>query len=207
MADEDNGQTEQESDPATPGGAPFEETTGTPELTELRKKADELEQSVAQLKDQLLRKAAEFDNYKKRTEAETVSVIRYANEDLLLKILPVVDDLERSFKALVAGNPGAADTAPAAAPEVQRREASFISGVELIFGKLRKTLEQVGLKPFESAGNPFYPGLHDALLQVPRYDMPQHSVVEEIDRGYQLNDKVVRHARVVVSAKSDAVDQ
>ena len=109
MNDEENGQRVQEGDSAGAGGAPVD-AAETPELAELRKKTEELEQAVAQLKDQLLRKAAEFDNYKKRTEAETVSVIRFANEDLLLKLLPVVDDLERSFRAL-GKNAGGVDTA------------------------------------------------------------------------------------------------
>ncbi len=208
MADEDNGQTERVDDSATMGEAPSVDATGTPEIAELRKKTEELEQAVAQLKDQLLRKAAEFDNYKKRMEAETISVIRFANEDLLLKLLPVVDDLERSFKALEgSANPGTGDDAPASPQDAQRKETSFISGVELIRGKLKKILEQVGLKEFESAGRPFDPALHDALLQVPREDMPHHTVVEEIEKGYQLHEKVVRHARVIVSSKSDAGDQ
>ncbi|HLF14497.1 MAG TPA: nucleotide exchange factor GrpE [Bacteroidota bacterium] len=205
MAEEENGQTALEGGSGAADGAPVEPAE-TPELAELRKKTEELEQSVTQLKDQLLRKAAEFDNYKKRTEAETISVIRFANEDLLLKLLPVVDDLERSFRALGA-NSGIGDPAAADPPDGPRKEAAFIGGVELIHGKLKKILEQVGLKPFESAGKPFDPELHDALLQVPRDDMPHHTVVEEIDRGYQLNDRVIRHARVIVSSKTGSGDQ
>jgi molecular chaperone GrpE len=200
MTEVESGQREQANDEGPRGDAPVEPGE-SPEFAELRKKCDELEQTVTQLKDQLLRKAAEFDNYKKRTEAETLSVIRFANEDLLLRILPVVDDLERSFKVLGARPEGTATDAPAEA-EPARREAAFVAGVELIFGKLRKALEQAGLKPFESVGKPFDTELHDALLQVPREDLPHHTVVEEIDRGYMLNDKVVRHARVIVSSQT-----
>jgi molecular chaperone GrpE len=204
MAEVESGQSDPENEGAIQGGAP-DDAGESPEIVELRKRCDEFEQTVSQLRDQLLRKAAEFDNYKKRTEAEALSVIRYANEDLLLKILPVVDDLERSFKALggKTAPPAPAASAPDAPAdgETARREAAFIAGVELIFGKLRKTLEQVGLTPFESVGKPFDPELHDALLQVPREDLPHHTVVEEIDRGYQLNDRVVRHARVIVSSQ------
>jgi molecular chaperone GrpE len=198
MTEVDNGREERENEATPHGGAPVDPGE-TPETAELRKKCDELEQTVTQMKDQLLRKAAEFDNYKKRTEAEALSVIRFANEDLLLKVLPVVDDLERSFKALGA-KPASGE--PPADAEAARREASFIAGVELIYGKLRKALEQAGLKPFESVGKPFDPELHDALLQVPREDVPHHTVVEEIDRGYQLNERVIRHARVIVSSQS-----
>ena len=200
MADEENGQTLPGGDSGVPDGTSAD-AIETTELVELRKKTEALEQIVSQSKDQLLRKAAEFDNYRKRTEAETASVIRLANEDLLLKLLPVVDDLERSFRAL-GTNPAEGDAAGAGSANGSRKETSFISGVELIRGKLKKILEQVGLKPFESAGRPFDPELHDALLQVPRDDMPHHTVVEEIDCGYQLNDRIIRHARVIVSSKS-----
>jgi molecular chaperone GrpE len=201
MAEIENGRTEGEA--IAPGDVPLD-TGESPEVAELRKKIEELEQSTAQLKDQLLRKAAEFDNFKKRSEAEALSVIRFANEDLLLKVLPVLDDLERSFKAL--GGKQEASGQDAAA-EADRREASFISGGELIYGKLRKALEQAGLKPFESVGRPFNPELHDALLQVPREDLPHHTVVEEVDRGYQMNERVIRHARVIVSSKPAADDR
>jgi len=199
MAEVENGLTEQENEATLPGGPPVD-AGDTPETAELRKKCDDLEQTVTQLKDQLLRKAAEFDNYRKRTDAESLAVVRFANEELLLKLIPVVDDLERSFKAL-GPRPVPTGKDAAADGETNRREASFVAGVELIFGKLRKTLEQVGLKPFESVGKPFNPELHDALLQVPREDVPHHTVVEEIDRGYQLNDRVIRHARVIVSSQ------
>jgi molecular chaperone GrpE len=199
MAEVEGGQTEFEDEGSFNEDSPAGQGEAL-ETVELRKKCEELEQTVAQLKDQLLRKAAEFDNYKKRTEAEALTVIRFANEDLLLRILPVVDDLERSFKALGPGRETAGAGAPADAEPV-RRETAFIAGVELIFGKLRKALEQAGLKPFESVGKPFDPELHDALLQVPREDVPHHTVVEEIDRGYQINDRVIRHARVIVSSQ------
>ena len=179
------------------------EMTDTSAEPETSARVAELEALIAQAKDQLLRKAAEFDNYKKRTEAETVAVIRFANEDLLLRLLPVLDDFERSFKALrktSAGTDGNADGPPSAG---DRATDAFISGIDLIYGKFRKVLEQAGLTPFESAGQPFDPELHDALLQVPRDDVPHHTVVEEIERGYRLDDKGVRHARVIVSSKND----
>jgi len=160
----------------------------------------ELELALAQTRDQLLRKAAEFDNYKKRMEAETGAVIRFANEDLLLKLLPVLDDFERSFKALRAAPPAAGEQPATPAQGQTQKPDAFIAGVELISGKFRKILEQAGLKPFDSVGEPFDPELHDALLQVPREDVPHHTVVEEIEKGYRLNEKVLRHARVIVSS-------
>src|SRR5258706_401187 len=95
--------TENQTDPTKPGSAPRGEPLQIPELTELdmlSARITELESTLNQYKDQLLRKAAEFDNYKKRIENDYASVIRYSNEDLISKLLPVIDDLERSMKAI-----------------------------------------------------------------------------------------------------------
>lgn len=202
MAEAENGAVEREEERSPEDAAP-DAAPEAPDIAELTRKNAELEALAAQLRDQLLRKAAEFDNYKKRTEADALSVVRFANEDLLLKLLPVVDDLERSFRAL-----GKVEERAGEAPsgEAASRAAAFISGVELIRAKLMKTLEQVGLKPFDSVGLPFDPDLHDALLQVGRDDVPHHTVIEEIDRGYQLNDRVIRHARVIVSSKPGSAE-
>src|SRR5207247_1776981 len=143
-------------------------------------RVNELESSLVQYKDQLLRKAAEFENYKKRTESDYASLVRYANEDLILKLLPVVDDFERSLKARKAsGNDGG------------ENESVFLQGLELIFNKFRKILDSQGLKHFEVLGKPFDPHLHDALMQVPRKDVPPHTVIEEIEKGFMLHDKVI----------------
>lgn len=200
----------------TPGGedlSPGDEGAGgigeEPGVSGTNARIEELERDLAQLKDQLLRKAAEFENYKKRTESELVSTIRFASEDLLSKLLPVLDDFERSFKAL---GPAANDTGAASGPaqakgDTDRKQDAFVGGIRLIHGKFRKILEQVGLKAFDSAGKPFDPGLHDALLQVPREDLPHHTVVEEIEKGYMLHEKVVRHARVIVSSQSGGPEE
>ena len=164
-----------------------------PELTELdmlSAKIAELEQGVTQYKDQLLRKAAEFENYKKRTENDYGSIIKYSNEDLISKLLPVVDDFERSLKALQKNKPAADDV--------------FARALELIYNKLLKILEAQGVKHFEVLGLPFDPQLHDALMQIPRADVAPHTVIEEVEKGYRLQDKVIRHARVVVSSEASA---
>src|SRR5262245_27204935 len=135
MAGAEDEPTEMEGERPTEGGAEggVPDAPESPETAELRKRCDELEQTVAQLRDQLLRKAAEFDNYRKRTDAESASIVKFANEDLLLKLLPVVDDLERSFRALAGPKPGVEGTPAAGGTEAAaRKEAAFISGVELI---------------------------------------------------------------------------
>jgi molecular chaperone GrpE len=136
----------------------------------------------------LLRKAAEFDNYEKRAEADGVLVVRYANEALISSLIPILDDFARSLKS---------------GREIKEHE-SFYKGVELIHSKFVRLLESHGLVPFESLGKPFDVNYHDALLQVPRSDLTPHTIVEEIERGYKLFDKVLRHAKVIVSAEPEA---
>jgi molecular chaperone GrpE len=153
-------------------------------LEQLRRELEEAGRSAQAYKDQFLRKAAEFENYKRRSEAEYLNLVRNANEGLINALLPVVEDLTRSLKA----GSGQADG------------ESFYRGVELIYQKLMKVLEAQGLAPFDSPGMPFDVDYHDALLQVPRDDVPPGTVVEEIARGYKLNDRVLRHAKVIVSA-------
>jgi molecular chaperone GrpE len=143
-----------------------------------------LEQQLSQLRDLLLRRSAEFENYKRRVEQESLTTIRMANEGLILAILPIMDDLERSLKA------GKSSNDPAA----------FYRGVELIAQKLVKVLESQNVRAFESTGQPFDVHRHDALLQVPKADVPPHTIIEEVERGYEMHEKVIRHAKVVVSA-------
>jgi molecular chaperone GrpE len=149
----------------------------------LRAQLAEAQALAESLRDQLLRKAAEFENYKRRSEADFGVIIRNANESLLLALLPVLDDFGRS---LGAGR------------DAQNHEA-LLTGVEMIRTKFLKILEKQGVVPFESTGKPFDVDYHDALLQVPRSDMPAHTVIQEVEPGYMLHDKVLRHAKVTVS--------
>jgi molecular chaperone GrpE len=153
-------------------------------LEQLQGELEEAAKSAQAYKDQFLRKAAEFENYKRRSEAEYLNTVKNANEGLITALLPIVEDLTRSLKSGTGQTDGEA----------------FYRGVELIYQKLMKILESQGLAPFDSAGKPFDVDYHDALLQVARDDVPPGTVIEEIARGYKLNDKVLRHARVIVSA-------
>ena len=159
-----------------------EATEGTRRDTD--KELQEAKTENDRLKDQLLRKAAEFENYKRRNELDWQNFQRLANERVLLSILPILDDLTRSLKG------GNDDTTYDA----------FYHGVELIFTKLLQTLKAQGVEPIEALGKPFNVDEHDALLQVPRSDVPDHTVVEEVEKGYRLNDRVLRHAKVIVSS-------
>lgn len=171
---------QQEQKTSTENPAPLP----TAEMEELQGKLEEALKAAEVSRDQMLRKAAEFENFKRRTESEYLNVIRNANEALLLSLLPVVSDLRRSLKA----------------GRESLENDPFYKGIELIFQKLMKTLETQGVQPFDSVGKPFNVEYHDALLQVPRDDVPPNTVVEEIEQGFMLNEKVLRHAKVVVSS-------
>jgi molecular chaperone GrpE len=193
MAEEilQNGDTEptEQSDTRT-AETPEEQGTGTPadidaHVTELQQKLEDAQKLADSYKDQLLRKAAEFDNFKKRTEADYINLVKSANEGLITSLIPILDDFTRSMKS---------------GREVKEHESLF-KGVELIYTKFIKLLESHGLKPFDSVGKPFNVEYHDALMQLPRSDVPPHTVVEEIERGYKLFEKIIRHAKVIVSTE------
>lgn len=149
-------------------------------------KVAELEKQVDQYKDLLLRKAAEFENYKRRAENEAVTVVQFANEELISSILPILDDLERSLKL----------------GKEKKEGESFYRGIELIHQKMMKALTSQGVSVLETVGKEFNVDYHDALMQLPRSDVPHHTVLEEVEKGYTLHNKVIRHAKVVVSSQS-----
>jgi molecular chaperone GrpE len=181
MSEENNmqGQEQQKAGPEnTEQNAPAKS-----EVDLLNEKIAELERQTIQLKDQLLRKAAEFDNYKRRTENDFAALTKFAGENIISQLLPVLDDFNRSLKSV----------------KEKRENDSFTKGIELIYAKLLKVLEAQGLKTMDVVGKEFSVDLHDALMQMPRADVPPHTILEEVDKGYMLFDKVIRHAKVVVS--------
>jgi len=156
------------------------------ELKQSQEKIIELEKQLNEYKDAYLRKAAEFENYKHRVDKEQSNLLKYAGEAVIKNILPVYDDLERSLEHI--GN-----------------ESSFESlkkGVELVFEKFTKILNAQGVKKIEAKGKPFDVDLHEALMQQPAEGVDPHTVLEVIEQGYIYKDKVLRHAKVVVSAES-----
>jgi molecular chaperone GrpE len=175
----------------TPGDTGTSSVADADPCATLRAERDEAQRLADTYKDQMLRRAAEFENYKRRVESESAAIMRSANEGLLFALLPVVDDFVRSLKA---------------GKEAKDAEA-FYSGVEMIHTKLLKVLERFGVVPFDSVGTPFDVGFHDALLQIPRADVDPHTVVEEVERGYMLFDRVLRHAKVVVSAAPETPEK
>jgi molecular chaperone GrpE len=181
---------EETKDQTLPSDEVEQGSSQPPEPAEAEKEQDlvarlaEAEKQLEQHKDLLLRKVAEFENYKRRAENEAISIARYGKIDAIQSLLPVVDDFERSLKL-------SKDT---------RETEAFARGVELIYQKLMKFLDSQGVKAIESLGKEFDVHYHDALLQVPRNDVPPHMVIEVVEKGYMLDDRVLRHAKVVVSA-------
>ena len=152
----------------------------TKQQLEIKKLKEEKEQ----LHDQLLRKIAEFDNYKKRTEREFFERVQNATEKLIVNLLPVLDDMERSIEhAQQHGN------------EVE----SLIQGSELIYKKLLAILEKEGLESLPSVGEDFNPEKHDALMQADSKEYESGKIINEHQRGYLLNGKVIRHSQVIVA--------
>ena len=150
-------------------------------------KIGQLENEIADLKDKLLRKAAEFENYKRRTENDQLNLLKYSAESFIVKLLPVVDDFERSIDHMDS------------AKDVE----SIKQGVMLIYNKLMKILTEQGVEKIEAIGKPFNVEYHEALLQRKAEDVEPHTVLDEIEKGYMYKDKVIRHSKVIVSEDLD----
>ncbi|MBD3225922.1 MAG: nucleotide exchange factor GrpE [Caldithrix sp.] len=152
-------------------------------ITELEEKIKKLEDENKQLKDQALRKMAELENFKRRKEKEFIDHLQFANESLIKDLLPALDDLERSLSHADEGN----------------NKESLREGIQLIHKNLINALQRHGLKQMEAVGKEFDANLHDALMQVDSEEYDSGYVIEEHQKGYLLNEKVVRHAKVLVS--------
>jgi molecular chaperone GrpE len=152
------------------------------EAEALKAQIDNLSQQVSELNDRYLRQAAEFDNFRRRNAKERVELIQTAGKDVITDLLVVLDDSERAQKQMETTN-----------------DINLVKeGVQLVFSKLRNTLSAKGLKPMESIGKEFDADLHEAITQIDAGEEMQGKVVDEIQKGYYLNDKIIRHAKVVV---------
>ncbi len=157
------------------------------DVKELNENESALEKDwAAELKaveDKYLRLYAEFDNYKRRTSAERMELYKTANQEVLLALLPVLDDFERGLKAM--------QTATEVGPVKE--------GVELVSNKLKSILISKGLKAMESIGQPFDSDFHEAITKIPApTEDLKDKVVDEVEKGFFLGDKVIRFAKVVV---------
>ena len=144
------------------------------------------EDAAAEVDDRLLRLAADFDNYKKRAARERQEYVAFANERILKELLPILDDLERALSAAE-----------------QHEEAQLEEGVRLVHRSLASLLERQGVKEIATEGK-FDPHVHEALLSQPS-DAEEGSVLDVVQKGYRLGDRVVRPARVIVAAAQEEV--
>ena len=144
------------------------------------------------LKDTVLRKAAEFENYKKRNDVEISNYIKYASGSLIRELLPVYDDVNRSVESIEKGE--------------TKDFKTLKKGIIHIQEKFKQVLESEGLKEIDCLGKEFNVDLSDAMMQVPRDDVKPHTVVDVVEKGYYLKDKVLRHSKVVVSSDKEDGD-
>jgi molecular chaperone GrpE len=176
ISPEDADQIEQEI------AEPIEES----ELEALRAELAKAQAQAAEYLDGWQRARAEFANYKKRVEAERELLRQASNEALLLKLLPVVDDFERAFQTL---------------PE-DLADVPWVDGIKLILRKLQGILDSENVTPIEAIGQPFDPLLHQAVMQEETTEHPDGHVIEEMQRGYRLGERVLRPSMVKVANNS-----
>lgn len=164
-----------------------EEGAGEKETTKSEEQKVELtaEQKIADLNDKYLRLYAEFDNFRKRSMRERVEYLKYAGEDIFKDILPVVDDFERGLKAA----------------ENLADVKTVNEGVQLVYNKLQNILKLKGIEAMESKGKDFDPETMEAITNIPAPTPDlKGKVVDEVEKGYTLNGKVIRYAKVVVGS-------
>jgi molecular chaperone GrpE len=154
------------------------------EIANLQKRVEDLEKEKKELYEQLLRKAAEFENFRRRTQKEKEELIKYGNEKLLFEFLEILDDLGNAVQSAKQNSDF----------------NSLVTGLELIWNKTRKLFEQAGVAEIESpVGKPFDVEYHEALMTAPS-NLPEGYVVQELQKGYKFHDKVLRHTKVITSS-------
>ena len=145
-----------------------------------------LQEELAQYKEKYVRLFAEFENARKRMEREKLEFTRYANEGLILEFLEILDDLERTVTAAEAKH---------------QDDEAFLKGVELVMAHIYEMLKKNGVKPIEAKGKKFDPHCHEVLMQEETNQFEEGSVIEELQKGYWLGDRVVRTAKVKIARK------
>jgi len=155
-------------------------------LKEMEEKVESLKNEAAESHDRLLRLAAEFENYKKRSAREMNDFRKFANESFVKAMLPVVDNLDRAIES---------------SSNDKHANSSVVEGVNMTLREILKVFEQYGIKPFESLGNTFDPSLHQAVTQEDDEAYPENTVSKELQKGYMIHDRLLRPAMVVVSKK------
>ena len=164
-------------------GANQESEQPSDELPTVEQEIESLKNQNTELKDKYIRLYAEFDNYKKRTVKEKLEFMKTAAQDMMAALLPVIDDFDRAKKNA----------------EDEATSEVFTEGIQLVYQKFNHTLQQKGLKAMDTNGESFDPELHEAISEIPvPDDNMKGKIIDTIEKGYFLNDKIIRHAKVVV---------
>jgi molecular chaperone GrpE len=158
------------------------------EVEQLRRELESSQQEAAETKLNWQRTAADFSNYKRRTEQEREQMLGLANEVLLSKLLVIVDDFDRAIANMPA----------------ELRTLGWVEGIAAIDRKLDVLLSSEGLSPIEAVGKPFDPHEHEAVVREERADVADGTVVAELQRGYRIRDRVLRPAMVVVASSNNS---
>lgn len=153
------------------------------------KELKSIDEEAGQYLEHLKRLKAEFENYKKRSLKERVRIISLSNEELIREFLPIMDDSERALDSTKK-------------KRKSKEFASFVEGIGMIFGQLKSMLEKQGLKQIKAQGERFDPHFHEAVMRVELDKYPDDFVVEEMRKGYKLNDRILRPSMVKVNKKS-----
>jgi len=163
-----------------------ESISGTSHLKEpvaVEDEVEKLKSEVDELKDKYLRQVAEFENFKRRTAREKVEMIQTAGKEVITSLLEVLDDCDRAEKQLQTSN------------DVN----AIKEGIQLVFNKLRNTMQNKGVKPMQTIGTDFNPDMQEAITEIPApTEAMKGKVIDEVQKGYYMNDKIIRFAKVVV---------
>ena len=191
--DTENEETDKDGENSEKSGSEKEECIETGDIIkEMEAKIEVAAQEAKDNHDRLLRVSADFENYKKRSAREMEVLRKFANESLVKEMLPVVDNLERAIDS--SNNNGAKN--------------SIVEGVDMTLMEILKILEKFGVKPIESLGETFDPSFHEAVMQQESEDHAENTVLQEFQKGYMINDRLLRPAMVVVSkSKSKAENE
>jgi len=183
-----------EADAAT-NRDPANEEEAAGDIEELTQEIEELKAERDEINEKLLRKAAEFENFRKRMSEEKRRRYEAGKVDVVRPILEVLDDFERSLDA-------ASDLDAESDPETAYE--SLKGGVEMVYRKFLDELKGMGVEPIDAEGKPFDEAYHEAMMRQPTDDTEAGTVVQEIRKGYVMGDRVIRHSRVIVAAEPDA---
>ena len=163
---------------SSPGNAAVDDNN----IESADKETEELKAKVAELNDKFLRQAAEFENFKRRNAKERIELIQTAGRDVISDLLDVLDDSDRAQKQMENTN------------DIEQIK----EGISLVFSKLRNSLAAKGLKTMDAKGKDFDPDLHEAIAEIEGGKEMKGKVMDEVQKGYYLNDKIIRYAKVVV---------